>query len=221
MQIETLVVGPLQVNCYVIADPETRAAIIIDPGDEAEKIIAWVKRLGVTPERIVNTHAHFDHILAVDAVRDAFGIPFWIHRAAVPLLERAPLQAAMFGMQVDHGPTADHLFDDGALIEWGNLCFDVVHTPGHSPDGCTLLTADRAVCISGDTLFAGSVGRWDLPSSNFETLMNSLRATYLPLPDETRVYPGHGPATTMALERRRNPFIQALTAGRDPAMLFG
>jgi len=218
--LESLTVGPLQVNCYIIADEGSRRAIVVDPGSDAARIIARIRALDVIPERIVNTHCHFDHVLAVNALKAEFGIPFWVHRAAPPLLETSAAQAAQFiGRSLERSPQADYLFEAGENVAVGAIELIAFHTPGHSPDGCTFL--GEGICVSGDVLFAGSVGRWDLPDADFETLMSSIQRVYLGLPDETPVYPGHGPATTMGQERRQNPFVRALMAGHDPATLFG
>lgn len=220
MLLESLTVGPLQVNCYIVADEVSRRAIVIDPGGDAARIIARIRALDLTPERIVNTHCHFDHILAVDALKAEFDLPFWVHRESLPLLEAGPAVASqVIGYRLERAPQADHLYEAGDNIAVGGLELIVSHTPGHSPDGCTFL--GEGICISGDVLFAGSVGRWDLPGSDFETLMASIRRVYLDLPDETPVYPGHGPATTMRQERQQNPFVRALMSGRNPATLFG
>lgn len=208
--IDTLVVGPLQVNCYILADQASGRAIVIDPGGDAERIITRIHALQVIPERIVNTHCHWDHVLAVDALKAEFGIPFWVHRASPPLLATSADRARRFlaSSPIERALEPDYLFDDGERLAVGEVELTIRHTPGHSPDGCTFL-AD-GICISGDVLFAGSVGRWDLPDADFETLMRSIQRVYLDLPGETAVYPGHGPATTMARERRLNPFLQAL-----------
>lgn len=220
MLLESLTVGPLQVNCYLIADEVSRRAIIVDPGGDAARIIARIRALNLTPERIVNTHCHFDHVLAVDALKAEFGIPFWVHRESLPLLEISAAEAfQLIGYRIERSPQADYFYEAGENVAVGGLELTVHHTPGHSPDGCTFL--GEGICISGDVLFAGSVGRWDLPGADFETLMRSIQRVYLDLPDETPVYPGHGPATTMGQERRYNPFVRALTAGIDPATLFG
>ena len=219
MLVESLTVGPLQVNCYIVADSSTGRGIIIDPGGDASRIIARVRELGVTPERIVNTHCHFDHLLAVDALKREFGIPFWVHSASPPLLERSTIIAEQFGYPLEQAPQADYLYEAGENVAVAGLELIVEHTPGHSPDGATF--RGEGLCFSGDLLFAGSVGRWDLPGADFQTLMRSLQRVYLDLPDETIIYPGHGPATTMGRERRLNPFIQALMNSRDLSSGFG
>lgn len=209
MNIEQIPVGPLQANCYVVADEATGDAIVIDPGWDPDTILARIRRLGVTPVRIVNTHCHFDHVMAAQAIKDAFDVPFWIPEGEEGLLARAPEIAQQWlGVEGGPAPEADRLIGEGDDIGLPDMGLTVRETPGHSPGGCTFLGA--GICFSGDTVFAGSIGRYDFPDADFRTLMQSIQRVYLPLPDDTVVYPGHGPTTTMGQERRMNPFIRAL-----------
>jgi len=209
MIVERLVVGPLQVNCYLVAHPETREAIIVDPGDDPDRISARVRELGLKPLRIVNTHCHFDHVLGVQALKEEFGIPFWIPRGEEGLVQVAPQVALEWlGTAPGPAPEVDALIAEGQNIAPPGLTLVVHEAPGHSPNGCVFV--GEGVCFSGDVVFAGSIGRYDLPGADFNTLMRSIRRIFLPLPDETIIYPGHGPPTTMGQERRWNPFIQAL-----------
>ncbi len=213
MHIETLVVGPLQVNCYIVVNEATGDAIIIDPGGDADKIIATIRAKGWTPLRIVNTHCHFDHVLGVQALKEAFGIPFWVPHGEEPLVARAPeIAREWLGIDAGPAPTIDATIHEGQNIAPPGLTLTVYETPGHSPNGTVFI--GEGVCFTGDVVFAGSIGRYDLPGADFNTLMRSIRRVILPLPDETLLLPGHGPATTMANERRFNPYIRALMANK-------
>ena len=214
MLVERIPVGPLQVNCYLVAHPETREAIIVDPGDEPERISARIRELGLKPLRIVNTHCHFDHVLGVQALKEEYSIPFWIPRGEEALLALAPQVAAEWlGRFLAAAPEADALISEGQNIAPPGLSLVVYEVPGHSPNGCVFI--GEGVCFSGDVVFAGSIGRYDLPGADFNVLMQSIRRIFLPLPDETVIYPGHGPPTTMRQERMWNPFIQALEHGEE------
>lgn len=208
MRIEQITVGPLQSNCYIAAN-DAGDALIIDPGWDAGRIQARIEDMGVTPVRIVNTHCHFDHVMAAGEIQSAFDIPFWIPAGEEELLARAPDIARQW-LDVEGGtvPTPDRLIGEGVEIGLEGVTFTVRETPGHSPGGCTFV--GEGICFSGDTVFAGSIGRYDFPDADFNTLMQSIKRVYLPLPDETTLYPGHGPATTMGQERRTNQFIRAL-----------
>lgn len=211
MLVERITVGPLQVNCYLVAYPETLEAIIIDPGDEPHRISARIRELGLKPLRIVNTHCHFDHVLGVQALKEEYGIPFWIPRGEEELLAQAPrLAAEWLGRPLAGPPEVDAVISEGQNIAPPGLSLVVYEAPGHSPNGCVFI--GEGVCFSGDVVFAGSIGRYDLPGADFNALMRSIRRIFLPLPDETVIYPGHGPPTTMRQERMWNPFIQALQA---------
>ena len=209
MLVEVLPVGPLQANCYLVADDATRRALIIDPGDEAEQILARLRRLDLIPEAIVATHGHFDHIGAIRAVREATGVPFLALEEEREMLEAAPGRAQIFGFFVDPPPPADRWLHDGDTITAGGLTFRVVHAPGHSPGHLILLGATGA--FVGDVIFAGSVGRTDLPGGDSAQLFASIARHVLPLPDETVLYPGHGPITSVGRERATNPFVLMLT----------
>jgi len=205
VKIET--VGPFQENCYIIGDEKTKIGAIIDPGDEAERLIKSAKKTGLAFKYILNTHAHLDHVCAVQAVKDEFKIPFYLHRLELPLLERLPQQAAMFGLQVSGAPTVDVFYDMNSTIEIGDLKASLVHAPGHSPGSVVFYFASESIAIGGDVLFQGSIGRTDLPGGDFDTLIDSIREKLFTLPDETIIYPGHGPATKIGFEKRHNPFL--------------
>lgn len=212
MILQTLLVGPLGVNCYIIGDEGTRDAMIVDPGGNGGEIIANVERLRLRVQAIVNTHAHFDHVLGLTQVRSALHAPFLLHADDVQLLASVQKSAASFGMHIDQPAPPDRLLSDGEEIAAGGLVFRVLHTPGHTPGGICLLQ-DKNVFV-GDTLFQGSIGRTDFPGGDFATLMKSIRDKLLPLPDETVVYPGHGAATTIGEEKTLNPFVRPLITGK-------
>lgn len=212
MIFERLVVGPLGVNCYIVGDAKTREAIIVDPGGNARDILDTLRREQVKPVAIVNTHAHFDHLIALNQVREKTGAPFWIHAAEAPVLASAQLGARMFGFAMAQPKPADRLLHDGEVMNLGALSLQVLHTPGHTPGGICL-RGDTFVIV-GDTLFQGSIGRTDLPGGDYATLMASIRDKLMPLPDETVVYPGHGERTTMGEEKVLNPFLRPLITGQ-------
>jgi len=206
MIIKSFVVGPIGVNCYVVSDADSGQGIIIDPGGNAEEILAYVRAEKIAVQAIINTHGHGDHIGANDAVRKATGAPLLMHAADQYMLTdaRANLSAFM-GYQALSAPP-DRLLTEGDEIAFAGGSFRVVHTPGHSPGGICLI--GEGVVFSGDTLFAESIGRCDFPGGSELELVRSVREKLLPLPDETRVYPGHGPETTIGWERRYNPYLQ-------------
>ncbi|HET7264703.1 MAG TPA: MBL fold metallo-hydrolase [bacterium] len=206
-------VGSVGANCYIFGDDATREVFVIDPGDEAERILAELRRLDARPVAIVNTHGHFDHVMAVDEVRRATHVPFWIHEGERPVLESGPSRAkVLFGIDLPPSPVPDRWIAEGDVLSVGGLRLTVRHTPGHSPGGVCLV--GDGLVFTGDTLFAGSVGRTDLPGANQDALFASIARVLLPLPDETVCYPGHGPETTIGEEKRGNPFIVPLVRSR-------
>ena len=203
----TLVVGPLQTNCYLVGCERTRQAMIIDPGADADKIMAAVVRLGLKVTQIVLTHSHFDHILAVDPVRSETGAVVAIHEHEAEHLTQPPTLFRFFAPNIPEGLVADRLLHDHDLLSVGDLKARVIHTPGHSPGGVSLYVASEGVVFCGDSLFRDGVGRTDFPGSSHHLLVRSIRERLFALPDETTVYPGHGPQTTIGRERRHNPWI--------------
>ena len=200
------VVGPLQCNCYVVGDPATRKAILIDPGGDAEALIDDLAKARVEITAIVATHAHFDHIVAAERVRAATGAPFHLHDGDRPLLDWFQESGRLFlGMDLGAPPEVDISPGEGDLLRAGDVALQVLHTPGHSP-GSISLVADGAV-FSGDTLFAGSIGRSDLPGGDGRALLNAIQEKLLGLGDDVKVYPGHGPPTTIEREKAYNPFL--------------
>lgn len=212
MILETLQLGPVGTNAYVIGDEATRAGAIIDPGDEPARVLAVVAHHRLTVEAIVATHAHFDHVGAVRPLVEATGASFLLHEAELPVLEVAAERALLlFGVSVPPPPPPTRLLREGETLTLAGQTFSVVHTPGHSPGHLCLL--GDGLAFVGDVVFRGSIGRTDLPGGDYETLLRSIARHILTLPDDTVLYTGHGPATTVEWERRTNPFL----AGLSPA----
>ena len=205
MILERLVVGPLASNCYIVASEMTRKGMIIDPGDEADKILKKVNDLQLDIKTIVLTHGHFDHIGAVKATSEATGSEVCIHPDDAGALQ-GQHKSSFFSMSYPAASSPKRLINDGDDINIGDLRFLVLHTPGHTPGGICLL--GQGVVFTGDTLFNHSVGRADLPGGSYKQLLNSLHIKLMVLPDETLVYPGHGPGTTISAERQGNPFLR-------------
>ncbi len=206
MIIETLTVGPVQANCYVVGCEKNGAGIIIDPGDEASRILQAVQSHGLKITHILLTHAHFDHFIAAKAVVEATGAPLALHPDDLPLLQ-AGGGATMFGLPMPAIHNPEIWLSENDTITCGTLNFRVLHTPGHAPGHVCFFEPDAGVIFDGDVLFAGSIGRTDLPGGDYETLMDSIAHKLMTLPDETTIYPGHGPRTTIGAERVSNPFL--------------
>jgi hydroxyacylglutathione hydrolase len=205
MLVETLVVGPLQVNCFIAACPETGAALVVDPGDEGVRILSRLRALGLELKTIVNTHGHFDHVGGNSLLQEETGSELLIHQADLPLLQRAEAHAAAYGLQTVASPAPTRILSGGENLRLGTLTFEVIHVPGHSPGGICLFTEGHL--FSGDALFAGSIGRTDLPGGDYDTLIEGIRRRLLVLPEATVVHPGHGPDTTIGREKADNPFV--------------
>jgi hydroxyacylglutathione hydrolase len=207
MIIKRLEVSAFASNCYIVSSENHKDAILIDPGDEGKRILKTIKDIGVDVKVIVLTHSHFDHIGALKEVKDATNAEIAIHTAdAGPLTLRMPYNLAY--PMPPHTPPADRQLNDGDIIAAGDLSFTVIHTPGHTPGGICLY--GHKVLFTGDTLFQGSIGRSDFPGGNSNQLLQSIVKKLMTLPEDTVVYPGHGPATTIGRELRSNPFIQEL-----------
>ncbi len=212
VRLEVFPVGPLQANCTLLGDEESGRLVVIDPGDEAERIAAKIRETGLEPVAILHTHGHMDHAGGTSALLDLLGgaVAVGIHPADLPLYRNLPGQGRMFGLDVPEPPEPDMALEDGQRIPLGSLELEVRHTPGHSPGSVCFVVhgATTPLVVVGDVLFAGSIGRTDLWGGSFETLADSIRTRLYTLPDETRVVTGHGPATTIGQERRTNPFVQ-------------
>jgi glyoxylase-like metal-dependent hydrolase (beta-lactamase superfamily II) len=211
--IETQAVGPFFKNGFVVACPRTRDAVLIDPGDEVADLLGFVTAEKLTVRHILLTHAHVDHVTGVPAAKQALAVPVHLHRDDLFLYERAIEQGQMFGLHVAPLPPIDVFYSPGEAIRFGDLEARPHHTPGHCPGGVCLQVGppggSGTDLFVGDTLFAGSIGRTDLPGGDYDTLMNSIRKVLFSFGDGARVYPGHGPATTIGDERRTNPFLAA------------
>jgi len=205
MVLIQLCVGPLQVNCYILADEKTKDAMIIDPGDDAGDILRVIKENGFKVRYIVLTHAHFDHTGANKDLKEVTGAEILMHQDDRRLLESAANQGSMFGMRSSASPPADRYVKHGEVITTGEVSLKVLHTPGHSPGGICLL--GQGLVFTGDALFAGSIGRTDLPGGDFQALIRSIKMNLMTLPDDTKVYSGHGPSSTIGFERNENPFL--------------
>jgi glyoxylase-like metal-dependent hydrolase (beta-lactamase superfamily II) len=211
MHIWTTAAPPFFKNGYIVACEDTREAVVIDPGDDVQDQLAIVRREGVAVKWILLTHGHVDHVTGVGAAKAALQVPVWLHRDDLFLYERAADQARMFGMQAEQPPPPDRFYEEAQTLTFGNLTVDVAHTPGHCPGGVCLAIgrqgqAGRELFV-GDTLFAGSIGRTDLPGGDLDTLLASIRNALFAYPDDTIVHSGHGPDTTIGQERATNPFL--------------
>ncbi len=203
---EIIETGALQVNCQLLGNQETGEAFLIDPGGDAERLWHRLTRLNLRLTHIINTHGHFDHIGAVEALQRHTGCLFWIHAADRALVEAAPAHAAAWGLPFGAVPRMDRTLHDKEILTVAGIRLEVIHTPGHTQGG-VCLRWDEGIAV-GDTLFAGSVGRTDLPGGDAKQLIHSIRNRLLTLDDALICYPGHGPATTIGRERRSNPYVQ-------------
>lgn len=204
--LRSFVVGLFDTNCYIVADATTSDALIVDPGDEPHVIAKAVRSDGLAVIGIVNTHGHADHTAGNGALRREFECPIMVHELDASFLTDPEANlSALVGCTRPSSPPADRLLKDGDEIAVGEMVFRVIHTPGHTPGGVCLSSGN--VLLSGDTLFAGGVGRTDFPGGSHEQLIESIRTKLLVLPDDTAVYPGHGPNTTIGLERQTNPWL--------------
>jgi hydroxyacylglutathione hydrolase len=213
MIIETFAVEPFFKNGFVIGCEDTREGVVIDPGDEVGQLLAAVGQHKLTIRYILLTHAHLDHVTGVGAAKQALGVPVGLHRDDNFLYTAVVEQGQMFGLRVEPQPKVDFFYDGPGPWRFGNYGAWVHHTPGHCPGGVCLAIgrdgeAERTLIV-GDTLFAGSIGRADLPGGDLQTLLRSIREVLFEFPDDTVVYPGHGEPTTIGREKRTNPFLQA------------
>jgi glyoxylase-like metal-dependent hydrolase (beta-lactamase superfamily II) len=207
MILETFPVGPLQCNCTLLGDEEAAEAIVIDPGDEVSRIYRRLTDLGLKLKQILVTHAHIDHVGGALKLKRLTGAPIFLNEDDLPLLKMMEEQAAWVGVPTPEVTAPDASLTDGLKVGLDRYPAEVLHTPGHTQGSVCLHFAPLKMVIAGDTLFAGSIGRTDLPGGNGRQIIQSIRSRLLSLPDETRVLPGHGPATTIGTERYHNPFL--------------
>lgn len=219
MNIKTFEVGPFGVNTYVLWDESTKKAAIVDPSMGSESVLLFINEESLDLAYIINTHGHVDHVAGNAYFKANGGTPeqrpfLLIHEADLPLLRNAVRQALSFGVKAEQAPEPDQFIKEGDVIEIGDGKLTVLHTPGHSPGGVCLLA--EGMVLVGDTLFFGSIGRTDFPGASHQQLIQSVRTKLFVLPDETKAYPGHGPATTLGFEKQYNPFFQ----GQSPSGLW-
>lgn len=207
MIIEQLVVGNLGTNCYVLGDEATHEAIVIDPGGDAERILDILQRLKLTLKLVVNTHSHFDHVLANREILEATGAPLAIHADDAPSLMHPPRIFQFLVGNLPSSPAPTQLLQEGDILSVGTCTLRVLHTPGHSPGSISLWCPEHKVVFDGDALFNQGIGRTDFPGGSFEVLEQSIRTKLFTLPADTVVYSGHGPSTTIGFERAHNPFV--------------
>ncbi len=208
---EILPVGMLACNCSILGDEATGEAIVIDPGDDIERVQELLARHHLCPKYIIATHAHIDHVGGIEKLQRATGAPVLMHQGDLPLYQNLAMQAAWLGVSPPGVVEIDQFLKEGDVVRWGSRSLAALHTPGHSPGSLSLhLDGDHARIFSGDTLFRGSIGRTDLWGGSFDQIMRSLHETLLRFPDEMPVFPGHGPPTTIGQERGYNPFLKGL-----------
>jgi len=204
--IKELTVGPIMANCYIVGCNQTKEAVVIDPGDEADRILNSLAESNLSVAYIINTHGHFDHVGANRKMKEATGASILIHALDAPMLSQLSASAAAWGLSVEDSPMADKMLSEGQRVSFGMITLEVLHTPGHTPGGVSLYT--NGVVFVGDTLFAGSIGRTDFPGGDYDTLIASIRNKLFVLEDNVRVLSGHGPETTIGQEKRFNPFVR-------------
>jgi len=205
MIIKKFIVGPLENNCFILADEKSRETFIVDPGDEPDRILDFINENKLKVKYIVCTHAHFDHIAAVSDIKEETKAAIVLHKDDLEIYKSAKEHAALFGFELYSIPEPDIFVTEGDHLTVGNLTFMIIHAPGHSPGGICLY--GEGIVITGDTLFAGTVGRTDLPGGDVKKLRDSAKRL-MTLPDDVKVLPGHGPESTVGLERKSNFFLQ-------------
>ena len=205
---EILPVGHLQCNCSILGDETSREAIVIDPGDEISRIVALLEKHHLTVKHIIITHAHIDHIAGAHRLKQLTGAPILYNQLDLPLVQMMDIQAGWLGIPTPKVSAPDEDLKDGQTITIIGLTGTVIHTPGHTPGSTCLYLPDQTLLIAGDTLFAGSVGRTDLPGGNTQQILKSIHDRLLTLPDDVKVIPGHGSSTSIGIEREENPYLQ-------------
>jgi hydroxyacylglutathione hydrolase len=209
MVLETFPVGPLACNCTILGDEEAQEAIVIDPGDEVSRIHRRLTELGLQLKQILITHAHIDHVGGALKLKRLTGAPIFLNDRDLPLLKMMQMQAAWLGLATPETAPPDESLAEGQLVGLARFPAEVLHTPGHTQGSICLHFAPLKLLMAGDTLFAGSIGRTDLPGGDHGQIIDSIHSRLLTLVDETKVLPGHGPATTIGEERQNNPFLQS------------
>ncbi len=206
MIIKKLEVGPIMANCFILGCESTKEAAVIDPGDDADRILMTLAKSELKVKYLINTHGHFDHVGANKRMKDVTGAQLAVHPDDEPMFKELSRSAMMFGLSAENSPPADIYLNDGDEISFGTITLKVIHTPGHTKGGISLYT--KGHLFAGDTLFAGSIGRTDLGGGDYDTLIASIKERLLILDPETIVYTGHGPETTIGNEKRMNPFLR-------------
>ncbi len=202
------VVGLLDTNTYLVYDEETRDAVVIDPGGEVNELINWIERLNLNLRAILATHGHFDHVWGVDDLKSHYNAPFYMHHLDVEIARTSMSWVKLWGVKPKEAPTPDHTIANDQVLRIGSIDIVAIHTPGHTPGSTCFYIPRLGALFSGDTLFAGTVGRTDLPGGSSEDLMKSLAKIFRRLPLDTFVYPGHGPSTTLRRELRANIYVE-------------
>lgn len=206
MIIKKLEVGPIMANCFILGCESTKEGVVIDPGDDADRILMELAKSGLKVKYLINTHGHFDHVGANKRMKEVTGAELAVHPDDEPMFQELSRSAMMFGLSAENSPPADIRLNDGDEITFGKITLKVIHTPGHSKGGICLYT--KGHLFAGDTLFAGSIGRTDLNGGDYDTLISSIKEKLLVLDPDTIVYTGHGPETTIGNEKRTNPFLR-------------
>ncbi len=205
---EILIVGPLQCNCSILGDEASREVIVVDPGDDISRIVSTLEQHQLTVKQIIVTHAHIDHIAGAQHLKRLTGAPILYNQNDLPLVKMMDIQAGWLGIPTPEVAPPDANLEDGQVISIAGLTGSILHTPGHTEGSVCLYLSQQTLLLAGDTLFAGSVGRTDLPGGNTRKLIQSIHDSLLTLPDEVTVIPGHGPKTSIGVERESNPFLQ-------------
>ena len=212
IQVRAFTFNAFQENMYLLIDPATKACIVIDPGcnnpEEDRTLLDYITEQNLTPVRLINTHCHIDHVLGNHLIADRYGLQLEAHKGEVPVLASNQQVSSMYGIPYTESPKIASYLDGGDTFEFGGEKVDILYTPGHSPASICLSIPSQKILIGGDVLFNGSIGRTDLPGGNFDTLIHSIKSRLWPLSDDTVVYSGHGPSTTIGREKATNPFLQ-------------